>query len=44
VEYDRLRVTKYQNQEEEQQIKYMRKKAAKFDFQLVPAKACWSEE
>ena len=37
VEYEPLNVNEYQKQYEEQQIKYMRKKAAKFGFQLVPA-------
>lgn len=37
VEYEPLSVNEYQKQYEEQQIKYMRKKAARFGFQLVPA-------
>jgi hypothetical protein len=37
VEYDPLSVNEYQKQYEEQQIKYMKKKAAKFGFQLIPA-------
>jgi len=37
VEYDPLSVNEYQKQYEEQQLKYMKKKAAKFGFQLVPA-------
>jgi len=37
VEYDPLSVNEYQKQYEEQQIKYMKKKAAKFGFQLMPA-------
>ena len=37
VEFEPLSVNEYQKQYEEQQIKYMRKKAAKFGFQLVPA-------
>jgi len=37
VEYDPLSVNEYQKQYEEQQIKYMRKRAAKFGYQLVPA-------
>lgn len=37
VEYDPLSVNEYQAKYEEQQIKYMKKKAAKFGFQLVPA-------
>ena len=36
VEYEPLSLNEYQKQYEEQQIKYMRKKAAKFGFQLVP--------
>ena len=37
VEYDPLSVNEYQQQYEEQQIKYMKKRAAKFGYQLVPA-------
>jgi transposase len=37
VEYDPLSVNEYQKQYEEQQVKYMRKRAAKFGYQLVPA-------
>jgi hypothetical protein len=37
VEYDPLSVNEYQQQYEQQQVKYMRKKAAKFGYQLVPA-------
>ena len=37
VEYEPLSVNEYQKQYEQQQIKYMKKKAAKFGFQLVPA-------
>lgn len=37
VEYEPLNVNEYQKRYEEQQIKYMKKKAAKFGFQLVPA-------
>lgn len=37
VEYDPLRVNEYQKQYKEQQVKYMRKRAAKFGYQLVPA-------
>lgn len=37
VEYEPLSMNEYQKHYEEQQIKYMRKKAAKFGFQLVPA-------
>lgn len=36
VEYEPLSVNEYQRQYEQQQIKYMKKKAAKFGFQLVP--------
>ena len=36
VEYEPLNANEYQTQYEEQQIKYMRKKSAKFGFQLVP--------
>jgi hypothetical protein len=37
VEYEPISLNEYQKQYEEQQIKYMKKKAAKFGFQLVPA-------
>ena len=37
VEYDPLSVNEYQKQYEEQQVKYMKKRAAKFDYRLVPA-------
>ena len=37
VEYAPLSVNEYKRQYEAQQIKYMKKKAAKFGFQLVPA-------
>jgi transposase len=37
VEYDPLSVNEYQKQYEEQQVKYMRKRAAKFGYQLIPA-------
>lgn len=37
VEYDPLSVNEYQKQYDQQQIKYMKKKAAKFGFQLIPA-------
>jgi hypothetical protein len=37
VEYDPLSVNKYQKKYEEQQMKYMRKRAAKFGYQLVPS-------
>jgi transposase len=36
VEYDPLSVNEYQKQYEEQQLKYMRKRAAKLGYQLVP--------
>ena len=36
VEYEPLSVNEYQKHYEEQQIKYMKKKAAKFGFQLIP--------
>jgi transposase len=36
VEYEPLSLNEYQKYYEAQQIKYMRKKAAKFGFQLVP--------
>jgi hypothetical protein len=34
---DPLSVNEYQKQYDEQQIKYMKKKVAKFGFQLIPA-------
>jgi len=37
VEYDPLSVNEYQKKYEEQQIKHMRKRAAKLGYQLVPA-------
>lgn len=37
VEYDPLSVNEYQQQYEEQQVKYMKKRAAKFGYRLVPA-------
>ena len=37
VEYDPLSVNEYQKQYEAQQVKYMKKKAAKLGFQLIPA-------
>ena len=37
VEYDPLSVNEYQKRYEEQQVKYMRKRAAKFGYQLIPA-------
>ena len=36
VEYETINVNEYEKKYEEQQIKYMKKKAAKFGFQLVP--------
>jgi hypothetical protein len=36
VAYDPLSVNEYQQQYEAQQVKYMKKKAAKFSYQLVP--------
>jgi hypothetical protein len=37
VEYEQISVEEYEQKYKEQQIKYMKKKAAKFGFQLVPA-------
>jgi transposase len=37
VEYDPLSVNEYQKKYEEQQIKYMKKRAAKFGYQLIPS-------
>ena len=37
VEYDPLSVNEYQKKYEEQQVKYMKKRAAKFGYQLIPA-------
>lgn len=37
VEYDPLSVNEYQKRYEEQQVKYMKKRAAKLGYQLVPA-------
>ena len=37
VEYEKINVEEYEQKYQEQQIKYMRKKAAKLGFQLVPA-------
>ena len=37
VEYETISVNEYEKEYEEQQIKYMKKKAAKLGFQLVPA-------
>jgi len=39
VEYDPLSVNEYQKQYEEQQLKYMRKRAAKLGYQLLPVPA-----
>jgi len=39
VEYDPLNVNEYQKQYEEQQIKYMKKRAAKLGYQLLPVPA-----
>jgi hypothetical protein len=36
VEYDPPHVNEYQRQYEAQQIKYLKKRAAKFGFQLIP--------
>jgi transposase len=37
VEYETIRIEEYEAKYKEQQIKYMRKKAARLGFQLVPA-------
>lgn len=37
VEYDPLSVNEYQKQYEAQQVKYMKKRAAKLGYQLIPA-------
>jgi hypothetical protein len=37
VEYEPLSVNEYEKKYKEQQIKYMKKKAAKLGFQLTPA-------
>jgi len=37
VEYEQIDVTEYEKQYAEQQVKYIKKKAAKLGFQLVPA-------
>jgi hypothetical protein len=37
VEYEKISVDEYEKKYKEQQIKYMKKKAEKFGFQLVPA-------
>ena len=39
VEYDPLNLNEYQKRYEEQQLKYMQKKAAKLGYQLVPVQA-----
>ena len=36
IEYDPLTVNEYQKQYEEQQIKYMKKRAAKLGYELLP--------
>jgi len=36
IEYDPLSVNEYQKQYEEQQIKYMKKRAAKLGYELLP--------
>jgi transposase len=37
MEYEPISLNEYQKRYEERQIKYTKKKAAKFGFQLVPA-------
>ena len=37
VEFEEIDVTEYEKKYEEQQVKYLTKKAAKLGFQLVPA-------
>jgi hypothetical protein len=37
VEYETISVEEYEQKYKEQQLKYMKKKAAKLGFQLVPA-------
>ena len=37
IEYESISVSDYEKKYEEQQVKYFKKKAAKFGFQLVPA-------
>ncbi len=37
VEYDPMSVNEYQKKYEEQQVKYMKKKAARLGYQLIPA-------
>ena len=39
IEYDPLSVNEYQKQYEEQQIKYMKKRAAKLGYELLPVAA-----
>ena len=39
VEYDPLSVNEYRNQYEEQQVKYMKKQAAKLGYPLVAVPA-----
>jgi transposase len=39
IEYDPLSVNEYQKQYEEQQIRYMKKRAAKLGYDLVPTSA-----
>jgi len=37
VEYETISVEEYEQKYQEQQLKYMRKKAAKLGYQLTPA-------
>ena len=37
VEYDKINVEEYEEKYKQAQIKYMKKRAEKFGFQLVPA-------
>ena len=37
VEYEKIDVEEYEQKYKDQQIKYMKKKAGKLGFQLVPA-------
>ena len=37
VEYEKINVEEYEQKYRDQQIKYMKKRAAKFGFQLIPA-------
>ena len=39
IEFEEIDVTEYEKKYEEQQIKYVTKKAAKLGFQLVPIPA-----